>query len=268
MKKMQKTIKKRDNTWYLFSRLVHTDIQQRYQGSILGLLWSLLVPLIMLTIYTFIFSEVFSAKWNIDTNNKFDFALMLFCGLCMYNMYADVLGRSVGLIAQNQNYVKKVVFPVEILPLVITFSALFNCAVSYVVLIIANTVLTGHVHLNVLEAPLVLLPHIVFCAGISLFFSAISVYLKDISNFISVLITVGMYMSPIFFPLSGVPDRFRVIMLINPMTYSIENMRNVIIYGTGIQPDYYLISAVSALLFFVIGFWVFRRTRDGFADLL
>lgn len=259
---------KRNNTWYLFSFLVKNDIKQRYQGSVLGILWAIIIPLIMLTIYTFIFSEVFSAKWNVETGNKFEFALMLFCGLNLYNMFSDVLGRSVSLIQQNQNYVKKVVFPLEILPGVVTFSALFNCLIAFGVLIVANTVLNQSIHITLLEAPLVLIPHILFCCGIAFVFSAVSVYVRDLSNFVSVLVTILMYMSPVFFPLSAVPEKFRFIMMLNPMTYSIENMRGVILYGTHIDLGYYAISAVTALTVFVLGYWTFHRAKVGFADLL
>ena len=238
------------NRRYLFRFLVKQDIKRRYQGSVLGILWSVFVPLLMLAIYTFIFSEVFKVKWNIETDNKFEFALMLFCGISLYNMYADVLGRSVGLIAQNQNYVKKVVFPLEVLPGIITFSALFNCVICYIILIVGNLILSGHLYLTVLLTPVVLLPHIILCLGVSYLFSAISVYIKDLENFVSVLITVGMYL------------------LWNPMTYTIENMRNVIIYGTQINWGFYVISWVSAFLIFIIGYWVFKRAKFGFADLL
>lgn len=258
----------KSNTNYLFTHLVKTDIARRYQGSVLGLLWALLVPLIMLTIYTVIFSEIFSAKWNVETGNKFEFAMMLFCGLSLYNMFADVLGRSVGLIEQNQNYVKKVVFPIEILPAVITASALFNCLISFLILIFANAVINSGFFITALQAPLVLLPHIAFCMGIAYLFSAISVYLKDMANLVGILTTVCMYISPVFFPLSAVPESFRFLMMLNPMTYTIENMRNVIIYGQSINLGYFAISIGAAILFFLIGRWIFMRAKTGFADLL
>ncbi len=256
------------NKRYLFRFLVVQDIKKRYQGSVLGILWSLIIPLIMLAIYTFVFSEVFRAKWNVETENKFEFALMLFCGLSLYNMFSDVLGRSVGLIEQNQNYVKKVVFPLQILPGVVTFSALFNCIICYLILIIANACLSGHLYITVLQAPIILIPHIVFCLGISYLFSAVSVYIKDLANFVGVLITIGMYVSPVFFPLSAVPETFRGIMMLNPMTYSIENMRNVIIYGANLDGRYFLVSILSACLMVVFGYWIFNRAKSGFADLL
>ena len=222
----------------------------------------------MLTIYTFIFSEIFHTKWDIDTSNKFQFALMLFCGLSIYNMFAEVLNRSVSLIHQNQNYVKKVVFPLELLPLVITFSALFNCLISFAVLIIANTVLGGIFHLTTLYAPLVLLPHVVFCAGISYLVSAFSVYLRDMTSFVSVLVTVFMYLTPVFFPLNSIPEEFKNVMMFNVMTYAIENMRNVIIYGNPLKWDYFGISCIVSGVLFFLGWWVFKRVKVGFADLL
>lgn len=262
-------MKKRDsNTWYLLKTLTKADIKQKYQGSVLGILWSLIVPLMMLAIYTFVFSEIFKTKWEIDTSNKFQFALMLFCGLSIYNMFADVLGRSVGLIVSNQNYVKKVVFPLELLPLVITFSALFNCVISFLVLIVANTILGGTLYLTTLYTPLILLPHVLFCAGIAYLLSAISVYLRDMASFVSVLTMIFMYLTPVFFSLSAIPEAFRKVMMFNAMTYAIENMRNVIIYGISVNWGYFGISCIVSAALFALGWWVFRRVKDGFADLL
>lgn len=253
---------------YLLSNMTITDIKKRFQGSILGIFWAVIAPLIMLVIYTVIFSEVFSIKWNSDTSNKFEFAMMLFCGLCMYNMFSTVLGRSVGLIEQNKNFVKKVVFPIEILPATITLSALFDCVISIVVLIAATSILTSNMSITVLQVPVILLPHIVFCLGIAYLFSALSVYVKDMANFISILITVCMYASPVFFPLSALPEKFRFFIMLNPMTYGMENMRLAVIHGEVLNLEYYLISVVSAVVVYLVGKWVFYKARRGFADLL
>ena len=253
---------------YLLSNMTITDIKKRFQGSILGIFWAVIAPLIMLVIYTVIFSEVFSIKWNSDTSNKFEFAMMLFCGLCMYNMFSTVLGRSVGLIEQNKNFVKKVVFPIEILPVTITLSALFDCVISIIVLIAATFILTSNITITILQVPVILLPHIVFCLGIAYFFSALSVYVKDMANFISILITVCMYASPVFFPLSALPEKFRFFIMLNPMTYGMENMRLAVIHGEVLNFEYYLISVVSAVTFHLAGKWVFNKAKRGFADLL
>lgn len=253
---------------YLLLNMAKTDIKKRFQGSVLGIFWAVIAPLIMLAIYTVIFSEIFSIKWNAASANKFEFALMLFCGLCMYNMFSTVLGRSVGLIEQNQNFVKKVVFPLEILPITITLSALFDCVISILILIVAKIGITMTMEWTVLQVPLVLLPHVVFCLGMAYFFSAVSVYLKDMANVISIIITICMYASPVFFPLEAIPERFRIFLMLNPMTYGIENMRAAIIHGQGIDFGYFMVSVISAIIFYSLGKWIFFRAKQGFADLL
>lgn len=253
---------------YLLKQLVKKDIQQRYQGSVLGMLWSFLVPILMLIIYTFVFSEVFQAKWDIDTSDKYQFALVLFCGLSAFNMVGEVMNRSTGLIAANTNYVKKVIFPLEMLPVVVTFSALFNCVISFLILIAAKLVLYQNVSITLYMIFLAMIPLIIMSVGLSLFISAISVYLKDVGNFISVLVAVLMYMSPVFFPLSAVPESFRGICEANPMTYIIENFRNVVLYGKSLDWQFFGISCAVALGIYLLGKVVFMRAKEGFADVL
>ncbi|NLL77149.1 MAG: ABC transporter permease [Clostridiales bacterium] len=253
---------------YLLRQLVKKDIQQRYQGSVLGMLWSFIVPILMLIIYTFVFSEVFQAKWNIDTSNKYEFALVLFCGLSAFNLVGEVMNRATVLIAMNTNYVKKVIFPLEILPVVVTISALFNCAISYIILIVAKLILYHNISSTLYLIFIALVPLVVMSVGLGLFISALSVYLKDVSNIISVLVTVLMYMSPVFFPLSSVPERFRFICEANPMTYIIENFRNVVLYGEYINWKFYGISCIVAFAIYLLGKVVFMRAKEGFADVL
>ncbi len=253
---------------YLLKQLVKKDIQQRYQGSVLGILWSIIVPVLMLIIYTFVFSEVFQAKWDIDTSDKYQFALVLFCGLSAFNMISEVMNRSTTLIASNTNYVKKVIFPLEILPVVITLSSLFNCVICYAILIAAKIILYKNVSATLYMIFLALIPLIVMAVGLGLLISALSVFLKDVGNIISVLVMVLMYMSPVFFPLSAVPQNFRGLCAANPMTYIIENLRNVVLYGNSLNWEFYGISCLIALLIFLLGEIVFMRAKEGFADVL
>ena len=253
---------------YLFMQLVRQDIKSRYEGSVLGIFWAAIVPMLMLAIYTIIFSEIFKVKWDINTDNKFQFAMTLFCGLNIYNMFSEILSRSTNLIASNQNYVKKIVFPIDLLPVVITFSALFNCIISYIILIITNGLLTGYLSFKILQGLLVLILHIIFCLGIAYLVSCISVYLKDMANLIGIVITVGMYVSPIFFPMSAVPSSFRLVIMLNPMTYTIENMRRVMLYGQNIDLKYFLVSFIVSFSMLLFGNWIFVRAKNGFADIL
>lgn len=253
---------------YLVKQLVKKDIQSRYQGSVLGVLWSFIVPILMLCIYTFIFSEVFEAKWDIDTSDKYQFALVLFCGLCAFNLVGEVMNRSTVLIASNTNYVKKVIFPLEILPVVITLSSLFTCVVSFAILIVAKIILYHDISSTLWLIIPMFVPLVVLAVGLGLFISALSVYLKDVGNVISVIVTVLMYLSPVFFPLSAVPEDFRGVCEMNPMTYIIENFRNVVLYGEMIDWGYYGISCLVAFVFYIIGKIVFMRAKEGFADVL
>ena len=262
---MIKTLK--DNK-YLLWQLVKKDIEQRYKGSVLGMLWSIIVPILMLVIYTFVFSEIFQAKWDVDTSDKYEFALVLFCGLTAFNMVSEVMNRSANLIASNTNYVKKVIFPLELLPIVITFSALFNCVISYLILIIAKIVLYRNFSITLYQSILIFIPLILISIGVGYILSAISVYLKDVSNVISVLVMVLMYMSPVFFPLSSVPEKYRVICMMNPMTYIIENFRNTMLYGMNINWSFFGISILIAVALSCIGYVVFMRVKEGFADVL
>ena len=253
---------------YLLKTLVIKDIKQRYQGSALGMLWSFLVPVMMLVIYTFIFSEVFQAKWDIDTGDKYQFALVLFCGLTVFNLVGEVMNRSTTLIVSNTNYVKKVIFPLEMLPVVATCSAHFNFVVSFIILILAKLILYHNVSATLYMIFLAMIPLVIMAVGLGLFISAISVYLKDVGNVISVLVTVLMYLSPVFFPLTAVPENFRVVCEMNPMTYVIENFRKVVLYGECLDWKFYGISCVVALVIYFIGKTVFMRAKEGFADVL
>lgn len=256
------------NNKYLLWQLTKKDIEQRYKGSVLGMLWTILVPILMLVIYTFVFSEVFQAKWNVDTSNKYEFALTLFCGLSAFNMISEVMNRSANLIAGNVNYVKKVIFPLELLPVAITLSALFNCVISFLILILGKAVVHHNISATLYQSALVFVPLILISVGTSYILSSVSVYLKDIGNVVNVLVTVFMYMSPVFFPLTSVPKMYRGICKANPMTYVIENFRNTMLYGKNLSWNFLLISIVTALIIFAVGYIVFMRAKEGFADVL
>lgn len=253
---------------YLLRQLVKKDIKQRYQGSVLGMLWSFIVPVLMLVIYTFVFSVIFQAKWDINTDDKYQFALVLFCGLSAFNMFSEVLNRSTMLIASNANYVKKVIFPLEILPVMVTCSALFNCVISFGILIVAKFVIYRNVSPTLYMIFLAMIPLIILSVGVGLLVSALSVYLKDIGNFVSVFVTILMYVSPVFFPLASVPESFRKVCEINPMTYIIENFRNVVFYGTSLNWKFFGISCLASVIIYLLGKAVFMRAKEGFADVL
>jgi lipopolysaccharide transport system permease protein len=253
---------------YLLIQITKKEIQSRYKGSYLGIMWSFIVPLLMLTIYTFVFSEVFEVKWSIDTTSKFDFAIILFCGLNAFNMFAEVTNKSTVIIASNTNYVKKVIFPLGILPMAISLSALFNCIIGYFILVIANLILNGFISAYAYLIIFAIVPLIIFTIGISYIISGISVYLKDMNNIVNILTIVLMYMSPIFYSLDGVPEGFVVFCKMNPITYIIENIRNVLVYNKTIDLPSFGVSMIISTIVYILGYYIFNKVKDGFADVL
>lgn len=256
------------NNRYLFIQMVKRDIKLKYKGSVLGMLWSIIIPLFMLIIYTFVFSVIFQAKWDTRQSSKFEFALLLYCGLCVFNMLSDIMNRSTTLIFSNVNYVKKTIFPLEILPMTITFSALFNWFINIIILIIANIIINQTLSFRLYQIFIVIVPFIFLCIGVSYILSSLSVYLKDLSNAISLLVMILMYMSPVFYSLNSVPKAYQIFCMFNPITYVIENLRNIIIYDKNISIYYLILSIMSSIVCYFVGKYVFKKTRVGFADVL
>ena len=234
----------------------------------MGLAWSFFNPLIMLTVYTFVFSVVFKARWSVAGEDKVNFAIILFVGLIAYGLFADCINRAPGLILSNSNYVKKVVFPLEILPSVALGSALFHASVSLVVLLIAQLLVNQRLPWTVVLFPIVLLPLLLTTLGFAWILSALGVYVRDMGQITIIFTTVLMFLSPLFYPLSALPKQYQVWLAFNPLTFIIEQGRNVLIFGK--TPDWMLwaLAFAGSLLVCAAGFWWFQKTRKGFADVL
>ena len=252
----------------LIKALTQREVVGRYRGSNLGILWSFFNPVFMLLVYTFVFSVVFKARWSVGSDSKTEFALVLFAGLIVFNLFAECVNRAPGLILANVNYVKKVVFPLEILPWVALGSALFHALISLVVWLIAYLIFFGVPHLTVLLLPLVILPFLLFVMGLTWALASLGVYLRDVSQFIGLVTTAMMFLSPIFYPVSALPEAYRHLLLLNPLTPVIEQAREVLYWGK--VPDMTILSVylVGATFIAWLGFAWFQKTRKGFADVL
>lgn len=244
------------------------EVLGRYRGSVLGLFWSFFNPLFMLAVYTFVFSVVFKARWTSASDSKAEFALVLFAGLIVFNLFAECVNRAPGLIVYNTNYVKRVVFPLEILSFVSLSSALYHALISLAVWIIAYAVLIGVPHLTILFLPLILAPLCMLIVGLSWILASLGVFLRDVSQFVGILTSVLMFLSPIFYPASSLPQKYQNLLYLNPLTPEIEMARQVLYWGQApsltLLGLYYLFSAAICWL----GFFWFQRTRKGFADVL
>jgi lipopolysaccharide transport system permease protein len=255
----------------LIAQMTKREVIGRYKGSVMGLLWSFLNPIFMLTVYTFFFSVVFKARWNVASGveeSKTQFALVLFVGLIVHGLFADVVNRAPNLIISNINYVKRVVFPLEILPVITLFSVLFHSLVSLLVLLIAYVSFNGYLPWTVVFAPLVFLPLIIVTLGFAWILASLGVFMRDVGQTVGIFTMVLMYISPVFFPIAIMPEAFRPMMMANPLTFIIEQARDVLIWGN--LPDWQGIGIYTsaALLFSWLSFIWFQKTRKGFADVL
>lgn len=252
----------------LIGNLVKREVIGRYRGSALGLLWSFFNPVLMLLVYTFVFSVVFKARWPGGSESKAEFALVLFAGLIIFNLFAECINRAPSLILGNANYVKKVVFPLEVLPCVSLGSALFHMLISLLVWLIFYVFLFGVPHPTVLLFPLVVLPLAIMTLGLSWFLAALGVYLRDVTQFIGIVTTVLMFLSPIFYSAEILPERYRPFLHISPLTLIIEQGRDVLFWGKPIAWDTWTLYMIAAIAVAMLGFAWFQKTRKGFADVL
>ena len=244
------------------------EVLGRYRGSFLGLLWSFFNPLFMLAIYTFVFSVVFKARWNVESDSKTEFALVLFAGLIVFNLFSETINRAPSLVLNNPNYVKKVVFPLEILPMITLLSSLFHGMISLGVWLIAYVIFFGVPHATVLYLPLIFLPLLLLILGLSWGLASLGVFLRDVSQFIGTIITVMMFMTPIFYPVTALPEQFRQWIYFNPLTLVVDQARGALYWGKA--PDFLMLGVYTLIATIIawLGFAWFQKTRKGFADVL
>lgn len=252
----------------LLYSLIQRDIVGRYRGSFMGLLWSFFNPVLMLVVYTIVFSVVFNARWPGGTESKTEFALVLFSGLMVFNLFAECVNKAPALILGNVNYVKKVIFPIEILPVVALGSALFHFAISFLVWLAFYAIFFGLPNTTVLMFPLILLPLILMTLGVSWLLASLGVYLRDVGQVVGVAITILMFMSPVFYPVTALPVEYQSIMQLNPLTNVVEQARDVMFFGRPIKGELWLVQVLYSSLLAWVGFAWFQRTRKGFADVL
>ncbi|WP_416212989.1 ABC transporter permease [Pantoea eucrina] len=255
---------------HLIYQMTKREITGRYRGSFMGVLWSFINPVLMLTVYTFVFSVVFKARWGTGSvsESKSDFAIILFVGLIVHTLFAETLMRAPTLILGNVNYVKKVIFPLEVLSVTSMASVLFHSVISLIVLLSAFFIFNGFIHWTVVFIPMVFFPLIIVSIGLSWFLSSLGVFIRDVGQTIAIITMILMFLSPIFYPVSALPEKFQHVIMLNPLTFIIEQSRNVIIWGK--MPDFTglaLYSLAALCLMWLCFFW-FQKTRKGFADVL
>ncbi len=251
----------------LLRELVIRDVQSRYRGTFFGLGWLVAYPVLMMTVYTFVFGGVFKSRW-MNQGGLGEFVVMLFCGLIVFTLFSEAANRASGMITGNPNFVKKVVFPLELLPLVSLGAALFNASISFVILCLLIPVASSGFPATAVLAPLVLLPLLLLTAGISWGLAALGVFFRDLGQLVGIATSAMLFLSPVFFPVASAPEAVRWILNLNPLTYPIEELRHVLVMGQA--PDWVHLGMFLAIASAVAwaGLWLFQRSRPAFADVL
>jgi len=253
--------------YHLLRQITQREVLGRYKGSMIGLAWSFLNPLMMLIVYTFVFGVVFKARWQVTGSHE-DFALNLFAGLIVFTMFAETINRAPGLILSNVSYVKKVVFPLEILIPSVALSSLFHALVSMAILLLFYVYVHGMPPWEVLWLPLVWLPFMMLILGLSWFLAALGVFLRDIAQVVGVFVTALMFLSPIFYPVKALPTSVQHWVFLNPLALIIEQTRHIVLLGQ--SPEWLALgtyTVVSALIC-VGGYLWFVKMHKGFADVI
>lgn len=252
----------------LIYQLSKREVISRYRGSLMGLAWSFFNPLLMLAVYTFVFSVVFNARWGGDVAHKGDFAIILFVGILVHGIFAECVNRAPTLIVGNASYVKRVVFPLDTLPWVAMGAALFHALVTLVVLLLAQILIRGVLPPTALYIPLVVFPLVLFTMGLAWLLAALGVFVRDIGQMTGILTTILLFLAPVFYPVSALPEGIRKWIYLNPLTFIIEQARDVLIWNKA--PDFIGLGKYTlfAALVAWFGFVCFQKLRRGFADVI
>jgi lipopolysaccharide transport system permease protein len=251
----------------LILRLTTRELSAKWRGTVLGIFWSIATPLLSFFIYGFVFSQIMHSRWSGELENT-DYSLVLFSGLVTFSIFIESVNRAPSLILENVSYVKKVIFPLEILAVVAVLVAVTNAGFGIMVLLAAILWIMGTLSWTILLVPLVLLPYCIFILGLTWILSSLGVFLRDVRQLIVVATSLLMFLTPVLYSVNSVPERYRWIIELNPLTPTLAQMRAVIF---GVQwPDIssYIASWCFALVSASLGYFWFMRTRKAFADVI
>lgn len=253
----------------LIGQFTRREVIGRYKGSYLGLVWAFIQPLILLCVYTFVFSIIFEAKWGMSPQQgRLSFAMALFAGILTFNILGDVANAAPGLILGHANYVKKVIFPLEILPLVKLFGAVIHSFFGVIILLAGIVFSDLTLHWTIILLPVAWLPVMLFSLGWGYFLSALAVFVRDVGQTVGLVVTMLFFLSPIFYPLEAVPESLRIYCQLNPIAVFVEDARRVVLWGSLPNWPWYFAGLIISLVIFVFGFIWFMRSKRAFADVM
>jgi len=254
----------------LLLQMLLRNIAARYRGSALGFIWSFATPLVMLAVYTFVFGIVFKARWGIEAfeNNRAAFPVIMFCGMAVFNVFSESVNSSTTIVVASPSYVKKVVFPLELLPLCNVLTSFVFGLAWFALLFVGTVVFLQQLSWTMLFLPMTLLPLLLLSAGVSFLVSSLGVYLRDVQQLVGIVTQMLFFMTPIFYPVSLVPEGLRWILYINPLSTIVEQTRQLFLYGQIPSMKLCLGMFIVSLVVFQLGLAWFVKTKKGFADVL
>jgi lipopolysaccharide transport system permease protein len=251
----------------IFLQIAKREVEKRYRGTVLGLLWAVITPLIMLSIYTVVFGFIFGGSFGRD-ESRMEFAMALFSGLLIFELFAAALTQSPGTIIQNPNYVKKVVFPLEVLPPAMLAATAVHTVIGLIPLVGGLLIAQGSIQPTIFWLPLIFVPVLLYCVGIWWFLSALGVFLRDIANLVVSIQLLVLFASAIFYPPSMAPQELQIFFILNPIAVLAELARNATVFG--ITPPFQVLGVQILLAFLaaLLGRWFFIKTKPAFADVI
>ena len=253
----------------LLSQLVRRNIESRYKGTMIGLVWMVVTPFVMLAVYTFVFGVVLKVRWGTEFgDSKAAFAIIMFCGMAVFNIFSESVNGSVSIVTGNPNYVKKVVFPLELLPVSSVLSACFFGLIWIGILLLGIVVFLHKFCLAAVCLPLIFILLILISCGVAWFVASLGVYVRDLAHVIGIIMQVLYFMTPIFYSVEMVPAKFRIFLILNPLTSLVQSTRKVLMYDQ--WPNWHAMGIVFLLsiVIFQLGYFWFMKTKRGFADVL
>lgn len=256
------------NYIFLIYILTKKEIILKYKGSVFGIFWSMINPIVLLIVYTFVFSKIFELRLGNNFNIEGGFSFYIFSGLITFYLFSETISGCNSLITNNPNYVKKIAFPLEILPITILLTSLFQFFINFGILFLAFFYLNEMPSVKIFLFPILYIPYIIFIIGVSWFVSAAGVFFRDLSQMINLLITVLMFMTPIFYPLEIIPSQYKFIFNLNPLVLPVEITRFLFDFPNNFNIESYFIYLISSSLFFLLGLAFFLKTKKYFSDVI
>lgn len=255
----------------LIAQLIKRNLSIRYKGTFLGGMWNVLQPLVLFLAYSFAFGVVFHSRWtsNVSSENaEALFAVIMFCGMTVYTIFSETISMSPNLFVNNPNYIKKVIFPLEILPVSQVLTSIVNVLFWFVILLVGTVVVTKKIPLTILLLPVVLLPYILLILGFSFFVASIGVYFRDLSQICAIIAQVGFLVTPICYPMEVIPEKYDYIVNLNIVAWYVEEVRKVFVYG--MLPNFQVLGKMflASIIVFYTGYACLIYLKKGFADVI